>query len=98
MNMQNIMAQAQKMQRDITKKTEEINGMEFIGKSDWIEVIFSGDKKLKKITILKEGNIESDDKEILEDMLLIAINDAFSKIKKETDSKLGMYANMGGMF
>ena len=42
MNMQQIMQQAQRMQRDITKKKEEIDGMEFLGKSEWVEIVFNG--------------------------------------------------------
>ena len=38
MNMQALMAQAQKMQRDITKKKEEIDKMEFNGKSELVDV------------------------------------------------------------
>ena len=41
-----MMAQAQRMQRDITKKKEEIDKTEFSGKSEWIDVVFTGDKKL----------------------------------------------------
>ena len=42
MNMQNIMAQAQKMQRDLQKKKDELNQQLFPGKSDWVEVVFNG--------------------------------------------------------
>ena len=37
-------------------------------------------------------------KEMLEDMIMLAIKDAFSKIDKETESKLGSYASMNGLF
>ena len=39
-----------------------------------------------------------DDKEMLEDMIMIAIKDAFSKIDKESETKLGSYASMSGLF
>lgn len=91
MNLQGMMAQAQRLQRDITKKKEEIDKTEFSGKSEWIDVVFTGDKKLKSLKITKTGNIEEDDKEIFEDMLNIAISDAFNKIEKEIDEKLGAY-------
>ena len=83
MNMQAMMAQAQKMQRDITKKKEAIDNSEFEGKSEWVEVVFMGNKKMKSLKIIKDGTIDEDDKEILEDMLNIAINDALAKIEKE---------------
>lgn len=97
MNMQQIMQQAQKMQRDITKKKEEIDGMSFVGKSEWIEITFNGKREIQSFKILKEGNIDSEDKEMLEDMIMIAIKDAFKKIDVETENKLGQYASMSGL-
>lgn len=99
MNMQSIMAQAQKMQREITKKKEEIDATDFTGKSEWVEVIFNGKKELKKIKILKNGAIEEDEKEILEDMISIATKDALNKIDKEIEKKLGAYGqSLNGLF
>lgn len=99
MNMQSIMAQAQKMQRDITKKKEEIDATEFSGKSEWVEVIYNGKKELKNIKILKSGNIEEDEKEILEDMISIATKDALKKVDAEIEKKLGSYGqSFNGLF
>jgi len=95
--MQQIMQQAQRMQRDITKKKEEIDKMEFLGKSEWVEIVFNGKREIKSFKILKD-EIDGDDKEMLEDMIMIAIKDAFSKIDKESESKLGSYASMSGLF
>lgn len=97
MNMQQIMQQAQRMQRDITKKKEEIEKMEFLGKSEWVEIVFNGKREIKSFKILKD-EIDGDDKEMLEDMIMLAIKDAFSKIDKESESKLGSYASMSGLF
>ena len=97
MNMQQIMQQAQRMQRDITKKKEEIDKMEFLGKSEWVEIVFNGKREIKSFKILKD-EIDVDDKEMLVDMIMIAIKDAFSKIDKESESKLGSYASMSGLF
>ena len=97
MNMQQIMQQAQRMQRDITKKKEEIDKMEFLGKSEWVEIVLNGKREIKSFKILKD-EIDVDDKEMLEDMIMIAIKDAFSKIDKESESKLGSYASMSGLF
>lgn len=97
MNMQQIMQQAQRMQRDITKKKEEIDKMEFLGKSEWVEIVFNGKREIKSFKILKD-EIDVDDKEMLEDMIMIAIKDAFTKIDKETENKLGSYASMSGLF
>lgn len=99
MNMQAIMAKAQKMQRDITKKKEEIDKKSFEGKSEWVTVIFNGKRELLSLKITKEGIVNEDDKEVLEDMLNIAIKDAFSKIDKETEEQLGSYSSaLNGFF
>ena len=92
MNMQNLMAQAQKMQRDINAKKEELEKMTFTGKSEWVEVTFSGGRVIQNVKILKEGSISEEDKEILEDMIQIATKDAFIKINNAMNEKLGQYA------
>lgn len=97
MNMQQIMQQAQRMQREITSKKDEIDKMLFVGKSEWVEVTFNGKREIQSFKLLNEGSIDGDDKEMLEDMIMLAIKDAFGKIDKETESKLGQYASMSGL-
>lgn len=98
MNMQNLMAQAQKMQRDIQKKKEEIDQTIFTGKSEMVEVEYNGKKEMVSIKITTE-NLESDDLEILEDMILLASKDAIQKIDQEMETKLGsLGAGLGGLF
>jgi len=92
MNMQNLMAQAQRMQRDITAKKEELEKMLFVGKSEWIEISFNGARVIQNVKIIKDGIIEEDDKEILEDMIQIATKDAFIQINNAMNEKLGQYA------
>ena len=92
MNMQNLMAQAQRMQRDINNKKEELERMEFTGKSEWVEITFTGGRAIKNVKIIKEGIIEEDDKEVLEEMIQIATKDAFVQINKAMNEKLGQYA------
>lgn len=96
MNMQALMQQAQKMQRDITEKKEEINKMEFEGTSELVTVTVNGRKEIVKVIISDE--ISSDDKEVLEDMILIATNKAMEKVDKEIEAKLGKYSSaLNGM-
>ena len=97
MNMQQLMQQAQRMQREITKKKEEIDNTTFEGKSEWVNITFNGKREILSFKITKEGVIDEDDKEMLEDMIMIAIKDAFNRIDKETESKLGQYASMSGL-
>ena len=97
MNMQALMRQAQQMQKDITKKKDELNKKTFVGTSELVEVTFTGDKKLVSTKI--KSDIDNDDKEIIEDMFVIAVNDAMAKIDKETESMLGAYGSqLGGLF
>ena len=99
MNIQNLMAQAQKMQKEITKKKEEIDNSIFEGNSEWVKVEMNGKKEIEKVNITFEGTIEPDDKEMLEDMIKIAVNDAVRKIDKEVESKMGAYgSSFNGLF
>ena len=96
--MNNLMAQAQKMQRDIQKKQEELFNMKFTSNNEFVELVVNGDKSLDKITI-KNRNLDEDDFEVLEDMIKLAFNDAVSQIDKETEKKLGAYSKLAnGMF
>ena len=97
MNMQNLMMQAQKMQRDIEKKQQEINETEFVGKSEWVEITMLGNRTVKKIKyIFDRDSLDKDDMDVLSDMITIALNDANNKIDKEINSKMGAYSSMLG--
>lgn len=93
MNMQNLMAQAQKIQKDIQKKQDEINSTVYTTKNEFVEVEMYGSKKIKKIKILKDTLNDAEDIETLEDMLQLAFNESVSKIEQEKEKKLGAYAN-----
>ena len=93
MNMQALMAQAQKMQKDLMTKKEEINKQLFTGKSELVEVVFNGKKEMVSIKINKDTSLEQDDIEVLEDMIKIAVNDALKQIDDEGSKKLGAYGN-----
>ena len=99
MNIQALMKQAQTLQKDMMKSKEEIDNMTFTGTSSFVTVTVKGDKTIEKVTI-NNDDITSDDKEMIEDMLVVAINDAFKQIDKVTEEKMGKYSNMmpGGLF
>ena len=97
MNVQNIMAQAQKMQREITKKQEEIYTSTFVGESEWVKVTMNGRKQIIKIEITYTGDL-NEEKEMLADMITIAINNGIQAIDKEIENKLGPYSKqLGGL-
>lgn len=95
MNMQNLMAQAKKIQNDMERINKEIEDSTFYGENGVVKVEMSGKNKVIKITILdKEVDLD-----ILEDMILLAVNDALDKINKVKQEKLGKYTGgMGGIF
>ena len=99
MNIQNLMAHANKLQKEISKKKEEIDNSIFEGTSEWVKVEINGKKEIVKVNITFEGTIESDDKEMLEDMIKIAINNAVKKVDQEIESKMGSYgSSLNGLF
>ena len=95
MNMQALMKQAQNMQRDITRIKNEIDSSVFKGKSSLVSVEVKGTKEIVSVKIdAAAKELISEDISMLEDMIALAINDAFSKVDEETSKKMGKYSNM----
>ena len=90
--MQSLMMQAKKMQKDMEKAQSELESKEYVGKSQLVTAVMSGKNKL--ISVKFENDIDFDDKEMLEDMVLLAINDAISKMEKDKEEKFGKYGQM----
>lgn len=84
MNINAMMAQAKKMQAQMEKDKKELHAKEFVVEKQGIKVTISGDRKLKSVDI-NEILIDPDDKEILEDMIIIAINEANEIISSEEE-------------
>ena len=91
MNIQALMKQAQSLQKDMMKVKSEIDKKEFIGESSFVKAIVTGDKKIVKIEIANKEELGSDDTEILEDMIVVAFNDASKKVDADKEKKLGKY-------
>ena len=99
MNIQALMKQAQSLQKDMLKSKEEIDKMEFTSTKDLVTVKINGKKEVLKVDIQKDDDFSVDDLDILEDMIMVALNDAFKQVDKETEKKMGKYANaMPGLF
>ena len=86
MNLQNMMMQARKMQKDIEKTKSELESKDYEGNSQFVAAVVSGNGKLKSINIDME-ELASDDREILEDMVIIAENKANDKMEKNKEEK-----------
>ena len=75
-----------------------IDSKVFTGKSSLVTITMTGDKKVTGVDINMDS-IESDDKEMLEDMIMLAVNDAITQIDKETEAKMGKYTQgLPGLF
>ena len=98
MNIQALMKQAQSIQKDMMKAKSEIDNMTFVGESSFVKVEVKGTKEVLKVTI-DNDNLSSDDREMLEDMIVIALSDALKQVDKIIEQKMGKYASMlpGGM-
>lgn len=98
MNMQAMMRQAQKLQKEMMQTKGEIDEKIFTGKSQFVTVEMKGTKELTKVTIDSES-LDKDEIEILEDMIVVAVNEASKKIDDETEKKMSKYTKgMPGLF
>ena len=96
MNMQAMLRQAQKLQSEMMKEKKAIDEKLFEGVSALVTVKAYGNRKIESVEIKDEA---MEDKEMLQDMLLIAFNDLIEKIDKKTEEKMGKYTNgMSGLF
>ena len=97
MNMQAMLKQAQALQKDMMKTKEEVDNMEFTGESSFVKVTMKGTKEIIKVDINAES-LDSDDIEALEDMIMVAVNSANSKIDATMEKKMGKFGNIPGLF
>ena len=86
MNMQQMMIQAQKMQRELIKAQAELAQKEFkVTKGGAVTVIVLGSKEVKAIDIDKDA-FEPDNKEMIEEMIAMAINEANAQLDEEAEA------------
>jgi DNA-binding YbaB/EbfC family protein len=84
----NIMQQAQKMQEDLKKAQEELTAMEITGESGGglVTIIMTGNREARKVTI--DNSLLGEDKDMLEDLVASAINDAVNKVARMKKEKM----------
>ena len=97
MNMQAMMRQVQNMKNEITKIKDEIDNMEFSSTNSFVTVFANGKKEILKIGI-DNDSLDNDDVEMLQDILVVALNDVFKKIDDLTEKKMSKYGNIPGLF
>ena len=102
MNQMQMMKQAQKMQQDILRMQEEMQTKEYEATAGGgvITAVVNGQKELLRVTIDPEA-VDPDDVEMLQDMVVAAVNEAMRKADAESAanmSKLTGGLNLGGLF
>lgn len=84
----NLMKQAQKMQEDMQKAQEELKSLEVVGQAggELVKVVMTGKHEVRKVEI--NDSLLKDDKDMLEDLIAAAMNDASNKIEKLTKEQM----------
>jgi len=88
--MNNLLSQMQKLQKEMEKTQADLATQEISASSGggMVTVVVTGDQQVKSITIKPEA-VSADDVELLQDMVLAAVNEALQKAKELEQSKLG---------
>lgn len=101
-NMQQLARQAQKMQQAMAEKQEELEAREYSASSGGgvVSVVVNGKKQLLKLTIDPKA-ADPEDVEMLQDLVLAAVNEALRDATETADRELGKLTggmNLGGLF
>ena len=91
----NIMKQAQQLQTNMQRAQAEIAGLEVVGEAGggMVKITVNGKHEAKRVQI--DQSLMNDDKDMLEDLIAAAINDAVRKVEQTTQEK--MSSAMAGM-
>lgn len=97
MNMQQMVIQAQKMKRELDKAQAELDKKEFsVTKGGAVTVTMLGSKEVKSI-VIDEDAFDKENKEMVEDMIVLAINELITKIQEESDAIQEKITGQSGM-
>jgi nucleoid-associated protein EbfC len=92
-----LMKQAQQMQENLKKAQEEIALMEIEGQAGagMVKVVMTGRHDVKRVSI--DPSLMGDDKDMLEDLIAAAVNDAVRRVEAMTQEKMGGLASGMGL-
>ena len=95
MNMQQMMKQARKMQEQLAAAQENLKSqtVDASAGGGMVKVVCNGKKVISSISIDPKA-VDPDDVEMLEDLIVAAINDAYSVADEEYEDKMGMFGGM----
>ncbi len=94
-NMQALMRQAQKMQEEALKAQQEVeeSEVEGVAQNGLVKITMNGANEVKAVSINPEI-VDPEDVEMLEDLIMVALNDATSKIDAVRKSKMGKFGGL----
>ena len=97
-NMNQLMQQAKKMQEQLAQAQDKAKELEVSASAGggMVKVVASGDMQLKSIAIDPEA-LDPDDVELLQDMILAAVNDALNSAPEAANSEVASATGLGGM-
>lgn len=97
-NMNNLMKQAQRMQRQMEEQQKELEEKEFTAAAGGgaVKVTVTGKREVTKVELLKEA-VDPDDIEMLQDMIVAAVNEAMRQVDEASSESMGKLAGgLGG--
>ena len=96
--MNGLMQQAKKMQEEMEKTAALLDDWEVVGTAaNEAVVVYMNAKKIINGIELDESVVDPDDIELLEDLIMAAINDGYAKADKVYEEKMGKYGDMGAL-
>ncbi|MCQ4935467.1 MULTISPECIES: YbaB/EbfC family nucleoid-associated protein [Anaerotignum] len=98
MNMNNLMKQAQKMQKQMQEKQEELGErtLEMTSGGGAVKVVITGKKEIKELK-LNPDVVDPDDVEMLEDLIMSAVNEAIRQVEEMYNNEMGRMTGGMGM-
>ena len=98
MDINKLMQQAQAMQKQLEEANKQINEKEFEGSASngLVKVVINGENRIQSIDINKDI-LNADDKEMIEDLIMIAVNDAIDKAEDYKKDRYGSVASALGI-
>jgi len=97
-NMNQLMQQAQRMQREAEKAQEEIAAMTVESSSGGgaVKVALNGKRQITSL-LIDSGVVNADDVEMLQDMIIVAVNDAIGKLEEMSEARMGQVTGGRGL-
>lgn len=97
-NMNNMLKQAQRMQRQLEEQQKAMEDAEFTGTAGGgaVSITMNGKNNVKKVTIDPDA-CDPEDVETLEELVMLAFNDAAAKIGEANEAAMGKFSGLGGL-